>query len=138
MKASTIGRRISTPVNTVEVIVRCPGYRPLARSLSVGFLQIRQDLPAGQRIALPCLAQFDGSGGSVQQRNADTILQESDRPTHRGSGAAGFAAGPGKTAFIKRRDENFHGIQTVHYTPPRFAADGECRGQFDHHASDHV
>ena len=93
---------------------RAARYRPLAGSLPVRLVHIGQNLPAGLRVALPRLAQLDGSGGPVQQRHAHTIFQKGHGPAHRGGGATGLATGTGEAAFIERRDEDFHGIQTVH------------------------
>jgi hypothetical protein len=50
----------------------------------------------------------------MQQLGTYARLKERDGSADGGGRTAKFAAGAGQTAFVERRDEHFHGIDTVH------------------------
>ena len=93
---------------------RAARRRPFTAGQDVGLLKFGEHPPAGRRITLAGLAQLDRPRRAMQQFGTDMGFEESDGAADGG----GRAAGAGKTALVERRDEDLHGIDTVHHSPP--------------------
>ena len=115
MKASSTGRKISSPVMIGAVSVSVPrgAERSLGRD-NVGLLEIDQHAAAGRDIALAGFAQLERAGGAMKQLGPDMGLEEGDRAAHRRRRPAKPPARAGEAALVDGRHKDFHRVDAVH------------------------
>ena len=115
MKASSTGRRISSPVMTGAVSVSVPrGADAFAGRNDIGLLEIDQHAAAGGGVALAGLAQLERAGGAMKQFGADMRLEEGDRAAHRRRRPAEAPARAGEAALVDGRHKDLHRVDAIH------------------------
>ena len=116
MKASSIGRSMSSPAMTGAVIVSVPrGAERSPAGRQVGLLEVDQDAAAGGGVTLAGLAELDRARGAMKQLGADMRLEEGDRAADRRRRPAEPPARAGEAALVDGRHEDFHRVDAVHW-----------------------
>ena len=85
----------------------------------IGLLQVRQDPPARDRVALAGLAQPQRPRRPVQQFHPDLVLEKSDRPGDRRGRAVQPPRRPRQAAFIDRGNKSPDRVDPVQFSTSR-------------------